>query len=49
MWNPEHLQIRLSLRIGEIFGARLYLIYRESLMSPIKKRRLHENAGKGFL
>jgi hypothetical protein len=27
------------LRIGEIFGARLYLTYRELLLSPIKKRK----------
>ena len=39
----------LPPRIGEILGARLYLIYRESLVRPIKKRRLHENAYKGFL
>ena len=33
---------RLPLRIGEILGARLYLVYRESLVRSIKKRRLNE-------
>jgi hypothetical protein len=39
---------RLPLRIGESFGARLYLIYRESLASPIKNRGINENASKCF-
>ena len=38
--TPVDHSYRLPLRIGEIFGARPYLFYRESLARPIKKRQL---------
>jgi len=45
--GKAHTQkIESTLRIGEIFGARLYLIHQESLMSSIKKRR--DTVGQPF-